>query len=70
MHEKIAPSSLFITLFSMATAALVSNLYYAQPLLTSIGPEIGIDLHVAGSIVSACKWGTGSDCSSSCPWRT
>jgi predicted MFS family arabinose efflux permease len=53
------PSSALITVLSIATGALIANLYYAQPLVASIGPEIGIDPGLAGSVVSVTQIGYG-----------
>jgi len=54
------PSSWLIATFAVATGALVANLYYAQPLLAQIGPEIGISPELAGAIVSATQIGYGA----------
>ncbi len=51
-----APVLSFLT---MVIAALVANLYYAQPLISSIGPDIGVSPELAGSIVSAAQVGYG-----------
>jgi predicted MFS family arabinose efflux permease len=53
------PSSVLITVLAIATGALIANLYYAQPLVASIGPEIGIDPGLAGSVVSVTQIGYG-----------
>jgi Arabinose efflux permease len=53
------PSSALLTLIAIATGALVANLYYAQPLVASIAPEIGIRPDLAGSIVSVAQVGYG-----------
>ncbi len=39
---------------------LVANLYYAQPLIASIAPEIGVSPDLAGSIVSVTQIGYGA----------
>jgi predicted MFS family arabinose efflux permease len=54
------PSSALIILFAIATGALVANLYYAQPLIASIGPELGISPDLAGSVVSITQIGYGA----------
>jgi predicted MFS family arabinose efflux permease len=54
-----APSSALIAVLSMATGALVANLYYAQPLVASIGPAIGVSPDLAGSVVSVTQIGYG-----------
>jgi predicted MFS family arabinose efflux permease len=54
-----APPALLIFLFAAATGALAANIYYAQPLIASISPELGISPHLAGSIVSATQIGYG-----------
>ena len=51
-----APVLSFLT---MVIASLVANLYYAQPLISSIGPDIGVSPELAGSIVSAAQVGYG-----------
>lgn len=54
------PSSALITLVAISTGALVANLYYAQPLIASIAPEIGIAPDLAGSVVSITQIGYGA----------
>jgi predicted MFS family arabinose efflux permease len=54
------PSSALITVIGIATGALVANLYYAQPLIASIAPEIGIGPDLAGSVVSVTQIGYGA----------
>lgn len=54
------PSSALITLVAISTGALVANLYYAQPLIASIAPEIGITPDLAGSVVSITQIGYGA----------
>ncbi|RDJ24257.1 MFS transporter [Bosea caraganae] len=54
------PSSALITLVAISTGALVANLYYAQPLIASIAPEIGISPDLAGSVVSVTQIGYGA----------
>lgn len=53
------PSSALIATLAIATGALIANLYYAQPLVASIGPEIGISPDLAGSVVSVTQIGYG-----------
>jgi predicted MFS family arabinose efflux permease len=53
------PSPFLVTVIAIATGALVANLYYAQPLIASIAPEIGISPNLAGSIVSLTQIGYG-----------
>lgn len=54
-----APSAAFITLMAVAIGAMVANLYYAQPLVASIGTAIGISPALAGSISSVTQIGYG-----------
>jgi predicted MFS family arabinose efflux permease len=54
-----APASL-VTITAIATGALVANLYYAQPLVGSIGPQLGISANLAGSITSITQIGYGA----------
>ena len=53
------PSSALVAVFALAAGALVANLYYAQPLVASIGPELGISADLAGSVVSITQLGYG-----------
>lgn len=53
------PSTALVTVLAIATGALIANLYYAQPLVASIGPEIGIGPDIAGSVVSVTQIGYG-----------
>ncbi len=53
------PSGLLLTVIAVAAGALVANLYYAQPLITSIGGEIGISPDLAGSVSSVTQIGYG-----------
>ena len=42
-----------------STAVLVANLYYAQPLITTIAADLGLEPGLAGSVVSASQFGYG-----------
>ena len=53
------PSATLVTIFAVAAGALVANLYYAQPLISEIGKEIGITPELAGSVVSVTQIGYG-----------
>ncbi|MDO1582977.1 MFS transporter [Rhizobium oryzicola] len=53
------PSSLLVATVGLATGTLVANIYYAQPLISSIAPEIGVSADVAGTIVSTTQIGYG-----------
>ncbi|QEX20173.1 MFS transporter [Hypericibacter adhaerens] len=59
MKTEQGPSTALIILFAIATGALVANLYYAQPLIASIGPELHISADLAGSVVSISQIGYG-----------
>jgi predicted MFS family arabinose efflux permease len=54
------PPAALVGVIAVATGALVANLYYAQPLIASIGPELGVGADVAGSIVSMTQIGYGA----------
>jgi predicted MFS family arabinose efflux permease len=54
------PSSALIATAAVATGALVANLYYAQPLVASIGPQLGISAGLAGSITTFTQIGYGA----------
>ena len=53
------PSAVLTSVVAVATGALVANLYYAQPLLAVIGPDIGVSPELAGSVVSVTQIGYG-----------
>ena len=53
------PSSVLLTIIAIATGALAANLYYAQPLIAFIGPELGIPPSLAGALVSVTQLGYG-----------
>jgi len=57
--EDQGPSAALISIVALATGSLVANLYYAQPLVASIAPEIGIKPDIAGSVVSVTQVGYG-----------
>jgi predicted MFS family arabinose efflux permease len=48
-----------VALLTVATGAFIANLYYSQPLLASIAPDIGISPSLAGAIVSVGQAGFG-----------
>jgi predicted MFS family arabinose efflux permease len=50
--DKDGPSTLLLTVLTLAAGALIANLYYAQPLVGTIGPQLGISPDLAGSVVS------------------
>jgi predicted MFS family arabinose efflux permease len=54
------PSATLVTVFAIATGALVANIYYAQPLSASIGKELGIQPDLAGAVVSITQIGYGA----------
>lgn len=53
-------SPLLLTILTLGVAILVANLYYAQPLIASIGQELGITPDTAGAIVSVAQVGYGT----------
>lgn len=57
--EAEGPSPVLVTVLAVAAGALVANLYYAQPLVAAIGPEIGVSPDLAGSVVSITQIGYG-----------
>jgi predicted MFS family arabinose efflux permease len=54
-----SPSATLITILTIGVGGLVANLYYAQPLVSSIAPALGITPDIAGSIVSVTQIGYG-----------
>jgi predicted MFS family arabinose efflux permease len=57
-QRTVSPS--LITVLTIGVGALVANLYYAQPLVASIAPEIGVSPDIAGSVVSVTQIGYGT----------
>ncbi len=53
-------STALLTVLTIGVGVLVANLYYAQPLIASIGQELHISSGVAGSIVSVAQIGYGT----------
>lgn len=51
------PSTALLTVIGFATGGLVANLYYSQPLIALIGPDLGIRPDLAGAIVSITQIG-------------
>ena len=51
------PPPLLFAILAVAVGALVANLYYAQPLIALIAPEIGIRPDLAGILVSVTQIG-------------
>jgi predicted MFS family arabinose efflux permease len=49
-----------LILVAIATGAFVANIYYAQPLIASIAPEIGVSPDLAGAIVGVTQIGYGA----------
>ncbi|QJR80148.1 MFS transporter [Alteromonas pelagimontana] len=50
-------SSTLVTLFSICCGAIVANIYYAQPIIELIAPDVGISTANAGFIVSLTQIG-------------
>ena len=53
------PSAALMTVVSIAVGALVANLYYAQPLISQIGPDLKVSPELTGSLVSITQIGYG-----------
>ncbi len=53
-------SATLLTVLTIGVAVLVANLYYAQPLIASIGAELGISSGLAGAVVSVAQMGYGT----------
>ena len=53
-------SAALLAVFTVGVGVLVANLYYAQPLIASIGAELHISPDLAGSIVSVAQIGYGT----------
>ncbi|RFB75683.1 MFS transporter [Methylovirgula sp. 4M-Z18] len=58
-QQNVDSISTLIGTLAIATGAIVANLYYAQPLVAKIAPEIGIGPNLAGLIVSLTQIGYG-----------
>ena len=57
---EVQASPLLLTVLTIGVGVLVANLYYAQPLIASIGAELHIAPDVAGSVVSVAQIGYGT----------
>ncbi|MEO1967720.1 MAG: MFS transporter [Sphingomonadaceae bacterium] len=55
--ENLSP--LLVTLMAFACGAMVANLYYAQTLIDTIGPQIGLSPGLAGMITTLTQLGYG-----------
>ena len=53
-------STTLLAVLAVGVGVLVANLYYAQPLIASIGPELHIPSDLSGSIVSVAQIGYGT----------
>lgn len=53
------PSRALISVVGLAAGSLVANIYYAQPLINEIAPELGIESDLAGALVSTTQIGYG-----------
>jgi predicted MFS family arabinose efflux permease len=53
------PSAALLLTVAVAVGCLVANLYYAQPLVSQIGPDLKVSPEFAGSIVSITQVGYG-----------
>lgn len=51
---------MLVSILTIGVGGLVANLYYAQPLVASIAPALGISSDVAGSVVSVTQIGYGT----------
>lgn len=60
VKNRAAPSQALITVVAISVGALVANLYYAQPLIASIGASIGVGTALSGSLVSVTQIGYGA----------
>jgi predicted MFS family arabinose efflux permease len=56
-EEERAASTTLLFVGGASAAMFASNLYYAQPLLTTIAGELGLEPRFAGSVVSASQLG-------------
>jgi predicted MFS family arabinose efflux permease len=54
-----SPPATLLTILTLGVGVMVANLYYAQPLVALIAPEIGVSRDLAGSIVSVAQVGYG-----------
>ncbi len=54
-HTKLTPA--MVTLFAFACGVIVANLYYSQPLIALIAPDVRLGDHAASAIVSLTQIG-------------
>ncbi len=55
-------------LFAVAGGTAVANVYFAQPLLVTLGQDFSIGTATVGAVVTLLRSAMGWDCSSSCRW--
>lgn len=68
-----APQALsrgLVLLFAFCCGAIVANIYYAQPIIELIAPDVGISTHGASLIVSLTQVGYALGLFFLVPWRT
>jgi predicted MFS family arabinose efflux permease len=58
-EPEAGPSTALVTIVTIAAGALIANLYYAQPLIAQIAPDIGIQPALAGTVVGVTQIGFG-----------
>jgi predicted MFS family arabinose efflux permease len=56
---KLGPSGALIAIMAVATGVLVANLYYSQPIIGIIAPQIKVDRNWGGTLVSVTQLGYG-----------
>jgi predicted MFS family arabinose efflux permease len=54
-----APSAALISVIGLAAGSLVANIYYAQPLVSEIAGDLGINADFAGALTSVTQIGYG-----------
>ncbi|WP_377298072.1 MFS transporter [Rhizobium sp. SGZ-381] len=57
--EPEAPSAALISVIGLAAGSLVANIYYAQPLVSEIAADLGINADLAGALTSVTQIGYG-----------
>ena len=61
-HNAVTMTPAMVMLFAFCCGAIVANIYYAQPIIELIAPDIGLSSTAASLIVSLTAF------SSSCRW--
>ena len=69
-HGTATMTRAMVLLFAFCCGAIVANLYYAQPIVELIAPDVGLSSSMASSSFPSPRSATPSACCSWYPWVT